>query len=635
MVKIFIFNILYLRFYTLKESKNRIPKIYDFYVDFIPYIPSYARIEAKDILIKNLRRKNKVNELIKSPKQGEKYSTILDKELMKTTLEKNDTQDFSLDLILGEIEPYDSRQTIIKNFSLLENKNPFIKKKEISISNILNSSYQYSESSITLTKTLNILNNKHDSQTRPLSPIIHQRNKEQLYDSKIISNIQPHDDKKYNETFDILQDNNLSVSRVLNLSHIDAFNPNDDKTKDEDIHKNLIKKIVVNKNAIQKKNKKDNLNRHISNQFSISKRSPSRGIQSKSKSKVITSTAVQEAINIYRRHQNSKTQSNNSMLIVDFKSHLQTDHIIPPLFKKPMLKSHQTLKVDIGRKHMTSNKSVSSSIRINTKKDLFKYSNSNKNLQFNNVVNLHTQNTTENNFHANLSSRKEQIPVTINIIENSSSGLKKEINDKDNINQFNEMDEKINFTREKDRQPIYNISVNLNLNVSVTNNFSKSNNKKILSPKNLNPISPYTTKNSNKVKIFDTAFQSEVSSIARVLPLKKEENLNNDDNLTTQTMSMSHRGMFSPKFKNFQNSFNSKIQKEVGTKVRRSSNKATSISSRELVSGVNPGISSNPVYADFSKQQKTKSSKSIEKLYRSSKPVKLTTMAFREIILVS
>lgn len=573
----------------------------------------------KDILIKNIRRKNKVNEIIKTVKEEGEFSTVLDIELLKTILETNKTHDFSSDLILGEIEidPHQKFKIIENFFGQLDNRNPFIKKKKFSMSNILNISNQFSESSFTLKKTLKILINKDDSQTRPLSPFIHQRNKEQLYDSKIISSIQTQNDKKYDKTFEILQDNNQSVSRILNLSQIDAFNMNDDKTKDEEIHKNLIKKIIINKKVPQKKNKKENLNRHISNQFSISKRSPSRGLQGICKQYGPSSTTIQEAINIYRKHHNSKNQINNKMPIVDFKSHLQ-DNIIPPLFKKSVNKPQQNQKVEIIRHLKSSKKSVSSSKRIiNTKKDLFRTSKSNQNLQFNNVVNFQTNK--ENNFNSNLSSRKEQIPVTINIIENSSCGLnneRTEIFEKpSNYIQYNELNEKVQFTGEKERQPIYNISVNVNLNVSVTNNFSKSNNKKCLSPKNINPISPYTTKNSHKVKIFDSAIQVENSSTAAVLPLKKEEIFNNE-NLTTQMASMSHRAIFSAKYKNFQNTFKSKINKEFEATASQASNKV-------LTKTVNPTISNNSGYYENYKQPKNIPSKSIERLYRGAKPVKL------------
>lgn len=450
-----------------------------------------------------------------------------------------------------------------------------------------------------------------------MSPFIHQRNKEQLYDSKIISSIQTQNDKKYDKTFEILQDNNQSVSRILNLSQIDAFNMNDDKTKDEEIHKNLIKKIIINKNIPQKKNKKENLNRHISNQFSISKRSPSRGKQGIWKQYGPSSTTIQEAINIYRKHHNSKNQINNKIPIVDFKSHPQ-DNIIPPLFKKSLNKPQQNQKVEIIRHLKSSKKSVSSSKRIiNTKKDLFRTSKSNQNLQFNNLINFQTNK--ENNFNSNLSSRKEQIPVTINIIENSSSALNNERTEifgkPSNYIQYNELNDKVQFTCEKERQPIYNISVNVNLNVSVTNNFSKSNNKKCLSPKNINPISPYTTKNSHKVKIFDSAFQVENSSTAAVLPLKKEEIFNNEI-LTTQMASMSHRAIFSAKYKNFQNTFKSKINKEFEATSSQSSNKV-------LTKTVNPTISNISGYNQNYKQPKNIPSKSIERLYRGAKPVKL------------
>lgn len=203
------------RFYYIYESRNRILKICDYYLDILPVIPNYSVFSQKYILMKNLHRKRKLYEQIQQ---------------QQTDFENKKNNE------------YDAVENLNKNYSALlkshllssfkTEKSSLLLGFEDAISqNYLNKNCSYIGNIVNTKAKIEL---KNVSYIKKQDEIIHNDSQFNL----IIDDIQG----KKGEILDEIVDNsNGSISRVLNLSNLE--NNGQVKKNNDKILPNKKKKI--------------------------------------------------------------------------------------------------------------------------------------------------------------------------------------------------------------------------------------------------------------------------------------------------------------------------------------------------------------------------------------------------------
>lgn len=270
----------------------RIPKIYDYYQDYLPVNPNYAILSQKYILLKNIRRKRKVKEVLNQQEEEEKcwyknqnddfYSKILKSELMHSYTINKSVNSIPSFLEVKEVMDERVAESVYKN-----DKCSIINLNDISIVQLNDN-----DNNLSFMGDLLIVFNSLSN----LSHVTHENKK-----IKPVNTDADFDPSRYNKTirspfkgeevvYELIEDNNESVSKIFNLSHLGMVGNVNQKTeenteqkgfmnkekklselkstpaqltskKSTDLKLNLIKKVTVSKKAFNTGKKKENLNK--------------------------------------------------------------------------------------------------------------------------------------------------------------------------------------------------------------------------------------------------------------------------------------------------------------------------------------------------------------------------------------